>query len=126
MPLWSRGPGSEQFAEIIRKLSADHTVVLIDSPPVLPVTDALVLSRVADATIVVASSGTSSKRRFTRSVDSLRQVGAPLVGSVLNSAPLDVAYGYVDYGYVAYGSGGSGSNGHWWQRGTRKREKFRF
>jgi len=118
--------GGEQFAEIIRKLSADHTVVLIDSPPVLPVTDALVLSRVTDATIVVASSGTSSKRRFTRSVDSLRQVGAPLVGSVLNSAPLDVAYGYVDYGYVAYGSGGSGSNGHWWQRGTRKREKFRF
>ncbi len=114
--------GGERFAEIIRKLSTDHTVVLIDSPPVLPVTDALVLSRVADATIVVASSGVSSKRRFARSVDSLRQVGAPLVGSVLNSAPLDVAYGYVDYGYVAYGNG-TGSESR--RRGRRKREKQR-
>ena len=96
--------------------------MLIDSPPVLPVTDALVLSRVADATIVVASSGVSSKRRFARSVDSLRQVGAPLVGSVLNSAPLDVAYGYVDYGYVAYGNG-TGSESR--RRGRRKREKQR-
>jgi len=114
--------GGERFAEIVRKLSTDHTVVLIDSPPVLPVTDALVLSRVADATIVVASSGVSSKRRFARSVDSLRQVGAPLVGSVLNSAPLDVAYGYVDYGYVAYGNG-SGAETR--RRGKRKREKQR-
>lgn len=114
--------GGERFAEIIRKLSTDHTVVLIDSPPVLPVTDALVLSRVADATIVVASSGVSSKRRFARSVESLRQVGAPLVGSVLNSAPLDVAYGYVDYGYVAYGNG-TGSESR--RRGRRKREKQR-
>lgn len=116
--------GGERFSEIIRKLSTDHTVVLIDSPPVLPVTDALVLSRVADATIVVASSGTSSKRRFARSVDSLRQVGAPLVGSVLNSAPLDVAYGYVDYGYVAYGSGTGSEPTHWWQR-SKKRERQR-
>lgn len=116
--------GGERFAEIVRKLSTDHTVVLIDSPPVLPVTDALVLSRVADATIVVASSGVSSKRRFARSVDSLRQVGAPLVGSVLNAAPLDVAYGYVDYGYVAYGNG-SGSEGRRWGRRPRKREKQR-
>lgn len=114
--------GGERFAEIIRKLSTDHTVVLIDSPPVLPVTDALVLSRVADATIVVACSGVSSKRRFARSVESLRQVGAPLVGSVLNSAPLDVAYGYVDYGYVAYGNG-TGSETR--RRGRRKREKQR-
>ena len=116
--------GSERFAEIVRKLSTDHTVVLIDSPPVLPVTDALVLSRVADATIVVATSGVSSKRRFARSVESLRQVGAPLVGSVLNAAPLDVAYGYVDYGYVAYGNG-HGSEGHRWRRRPRKREKQR-
>ncbi|MCB1004017.1 MAG: polysaccharide biosynthesis tyrosine autokinase [Acidimicrobiales bacterium] len=115
--------GGERFAEIIRKLSTDHTVVLIDSPPVLPVTDALVLSRVADATIVVAASGVSSKRRFARSVDSLRQVGAPLVGSVLNAAPLDVAYGYVDYGYVAYGSGSGSDSGRWWQGGRRRQRE---
>ena len=87
--------------------------------PVLPVTDALVLSRVADATIVVAASSISSKRRVARAVDSLRQVGAPLVGSVLNFAPLDVAYGYVDYGYVAYGAGSGSEHRRWWNRRRR-------
>jgi non-specific protein-tyrosine kinase len=105
--------GSEGFAEIIKSLTGSYSVVLIDSPPVLPVTDALVLSRVVDATIFLTSSGFSSKRRVHRSVDSLRQVGAPLVGTVLSAAPHEVAYGYVDYGYVdnghiAYGPSSSG------------------
>ncbi len=103
--------GSEGFAEIIRRLAADHSVVLLDSPPVLPVTDAVVLSRVADATIVVTSSGLSSKRRVQRAVSSLRQVGAPLVGTVLGSAPHEIAYGYVDYGYVPYGQSNGAKNG---------------
>lgn len=103
--------GSEGFAEIIRKLAADYSVVLLDSPPVLPVTDAVVLSRVADATIVVTCSGISSKRRVQRAISSLRQVSAPLVGTVLGSAPHEIAYGYVDYGYVAYGHSSSTKNG---------------
>lgn len=100
--------GSEGFAEVLRKLTVDYSVVLLDSPPVLPVSDAIVLSRVVDATIMLTNSGTSSKRRVKRAVDSLRQVAAPIVGTVLNSAPHEVAYGYVDYGYVAYGSSSGG------------------
>ena len=117
--------GGEHFAEILRKLSTDYALVLIDSPPVLPVTDALVLSRVADATIVITASSISSKRRVSRAVDSLRQVGAPLVGSVLNCAPLDVAYGYVDYGYVAYGSSGGPERHRWRGLPFRRRQKSR-
>ncbi len=92
--------GSEAFREILTTLADRYDVVVIDSPPVLPVTDALVLSRAVDATIFLTASGLSSKRRVHRSVDSLRQVGAPLVGTVLSAAPHEVAYGYVDYGYV--------------------------
>ena len=117
--------GGERFAEIIRDLSGEYSVVLIDSPPVLPVTDALVLSRVTDATIVVAAADLSSKRRVARSVESLRQVGAPLVGSVLNSAPLEVAYGYVDYGYVAYGAGSDVNGRRWRKPSARRRERQR-
>lgn len=124
--------GSEGFGEIIRTLGTRYSVVLIDSPPVLPVTDALVLSRVVDATIFLTSSGMSSKRRVHRSIDSLRQVGAPLVGTVLSAAPHEVAYGYVDYGYVdsghvAYGpSNGSRSStagGRSWKRQQTKAAK---
>lgn len=119
--------GSEAFGTIIKRLADSYSVVLIDSPPVLPVTDALVLSRVVDATIFLTSSGLSSKRRVHRSVDSLRQVGAPLVGTVLSAAPHEVAYGYVDYGYVdnghvAYGPSTNGrdtaANGR-----SRRRQK---
>lgn len=117
--------GSERFSELMRDLCTKHSVVLIDSPPVLPVTDALVLSRVTDATIVVAASNISSKRRVARSFESLRQVGAPLVGSVLNAAPLDIAYGYVDYGYVAYGNGSGAEPRGRWSRRPRKRESQR-
>lgn len=95
--------GSDAFAEVLERLATEYSIVLLDSPPVLPVTDALVLSRSADATLMLAASGVSSTRRVKRSVDSLRQVAAPLVGTVLSAAPHEVAYGYVDYGYVAYG-----------------------
>lgn len=124
--------GSDGFGELIRTLAKEYAVVLIDSPPVLPVTDALVLSRVVDATIFLTSSGMSSKRRVHRSIDSLRQVGAPLVGTVLSAAPHEVAYGYVDYGYVdsghvAYGpsNGGRSTNGggRSWKRQHTKAAK---
>lgn len=95
--------GGDTFTAILKHLADAYSIVLLDSPPILPVTDALVLSRSADATLMLAASGMSSSRRVKRSVDSLRQVGAPLVGTVLSAAPHEVAYGYVDYGYVAYG-----------------------
>lgn len=94
---------SARFAELIKLLTADQHLVLIDSPPVLPVTDSLVISRVADATLLIASSGISSKRRVKRATAALRQVDAPVVGTLLNRAPATLAYSYVDYGYVYYG-----------------------
>ncbi len=117
--------GGEHFAEILRKLATDYTLVLLDSPPVLPVTDALVLSRVADATVVITASTISSRRRVSRAVASLRQVGAPIIGSVLNFAPLDVAYGYIDYGYIAYGAGSGSDNPRWWSRASRTNARLR-
>ena len=117
--------GSEGFAELVGKLAVDNTVVLLDSPPVLPVTDALVLSRVADATVMLAASGISSGRRVKRSIQSLRQVGAPLVGTVLSSAPHEVAYGYVDYGYVAYGPSSGQKYALRSTRDTRGRKRSR-
>jgi non-specific protein-tyrosine kinase len=111
---------TDRFAETVEALLADHSLLLVDSPPVLPVTDATIISRVIDATLVVASSGASSKRRVRRAVQTLRQVQAPLVGTVLNRAPMDVAYGYVDYGYAYYGNGRTEArNGRRSRRRTR-------
>jgi succinoglycan biosynthesis transport protein ExoP len=85
--------------EIIRGLLADHDYVLIDSPPTLPVTDALVISRVADATLLVAKVGQTKRRQVHRAVELLAQVGAPVVGTVLNGVESQDTYAYRGYAY---------------------------
>jgi Mrp family chromosome partitioning ATPase len=75
--------------------------VLIDCPPVLPVTDAAVLSARVDATLLVATADVTTGRDFARAVELLRQVEAPLVGTVLNGVTEEGAYGY-SYKYRYY------------------------
>jgi capsular exopolysaccharide synthesis family protein len=88
--------------EVIRGLLADHDYVLIDSPPTLPVTDALVISRVADATLVVASIGQTKRRQAHRAIELLTQVGAPVVGTVLNGVEAGDTYTYGGYAYYGH------------------------
>lgn len=93
--------------EIIRGLLADHDYVLVDTPPVLPVTDALVISRVADATLLVAKIGDTKRRQAHRAVEVLAQVGAPVVGTVLNGIESGDAYEYGGYAYYGSARGGA-------------------
>lgn len=89
---------SRRAAQVISALAAQSDVVLIDCPPVLPVTDAAVLSSQVDGTLLVATSGMTTGKQLHRAVELLRQVEAPLVGLVMNGAPPEDAYGY-GYGY---------------------------
>lgn len=89
---------SRRTSEVLASLRADGTLVLLDTPPVLPVTDALVVSRCVDATLLVASSGTATGRQVQRALELLDQVDAPVVGTVLNKAPV----GSSSYGYGGY------------------------
>jgi succinoglycan biosynthesis transport protein ExoP len=88
--------------EIIDVLRENCDILLVDSPPVLPVTDALVISRHVDATLLVARTKRSTKRQVARAHELLDQVGAPLVGTVLNGVVHDTGDGY-GYGYMSYG-----------------------
>ncbi|QXC60274.1 polysaccharide biosynthesis tyrosine autokinase [Aquihabitans sp. G128] len=92
----------DRSASIIRSLTEEYSVVFLDCPPVLPVTDALVLSRVVDATIFLASANRTSRRTARRGVEMLRQVSSPLLGTVLNGVAAEDTYGslYEYYGYV--------------------------
>ncbi|HSH59758.1 MAG TPA: polysaccharide biosynthesis tyrosine autokinase [Acidimicrobiales bacterium] len=95
---------SRRTAEVLASLRADGALVLLDTPPVLPVTDALVVSKWVDATLLVASSGHTTRRQVHRTMELLAQVDAPLVGTVLNKAPTGSSgYGYgYGYGYAGY------------------------
>jgi succinoglycan biosynthesis transport protein ExoP len=91
---------SRRSAEVFTTLQAHADIVLVDCPPVLPVTDAAVLSGVVDATVLVTTAGVTRRRDLMRAIELLRQVDAPLVGVVLNGVTDEGAYGY-GYGYTS-------------------------
>ncbi|MDQ3898632.1 MAG: polysaccharide biosynthesis tyrosine autokinase [Actinomycetota bacterium] len=90
---------SKRTVEVLGSLQAEYDIVLIDAPPVLPVTDALVLSGRVDATLLVAVAGATTRNEAARAVELLRQVDAPLVGAVLNGVDTDASYGHAYHSY---------------------------
>jgi capsular exopolysaccharide synthesis family protein len=96
--------GGEHARTMLRELAERYDTVIIDSPPVLPVTDAQVLAHLVDATIVVVAYGETSRRGLTRTLELLHQVDAPVAGTVLNLMPPNKAYAGAPYRYEAYRS----------------------
>lgn len=90
--------GSLRMKTLIEELSQDHLVIL-DAPPLLPVTDAGLLSGVADGTLLVFAIGKTHKEQVAFCTKILEQVGGNLLGAVLNLAPKR------GIGSVAYGDG---------------------
>jgi capsular exopolysaccharide synthesis family protein len=90
--------GSDKVAEIFRLLATNFDVVLIDSPPLLPVADPLVLSGYADAVLMVVMVGLTTRAEVERASELLAQVNARPTGIVLNKATRRSAnasqYGY--------------------------------
>lgn len=89
---------SNRFAGIIKELSTRYQFVVIDSAPVLPVADSLALTRVVDGVLMVGQANRTSRRTLSEGLGRLAQVGAPVIGLVLNRAAersrQDYGYGY--------------------------------
>jgi len=99
---------SRHVVELLERIKQEGHLVLIDSPPILPVTDAMVLSKSVDATLMVAAAGRTTRNEVARAVELLEQVDAPLVGAVLNGVTEAQTYGY-SYQYYASSTNGNGS-----------------
>jgi capsular exopolysaccharide synthesis family protein len=103
---------SERFSEVLRGLSDRYDRVIIDSPPVGVVTDALVMSARADGLVMVLRSGLTPKKVALRGRRALLDVKAHIYGAVLNDVDLASRAGqyyyYYRYGYYPseYGSSG--------------------
>jgi polysaccharide biosynthesis transport protein len=102
----------ERARRLIDVLGQTYDMVVIDCPPVLPVTDSLVLARMVDLTLLVTSANKTSKRGLTRAVEMLRQVDAPLGGTVLNSLSADATFSTAPYRYETPTTNARG-NGRW-------------
>lgn len=108
--------GSDKMRQLINELSEEF-IVVVDVPPLLPVTDASLLSHSVDGVILVGSIGRSHREQMTEASNILKKVNANLLGMVLNRAPrkglgnsyygFGYASAYVGYAtYYGYGKGG--------------------
>ncbi len=83
---------------MLRELRKRFKFVVIDSPPVLPVTDAMILSTLVDGVVFVVESGATVRGAVTRARKILQNVGANVLGIVLNKVDVrhDGYYGITD------------------------------
>jgi len=93
--------GSHAMNEVLERLRAAFDVVIIDAPPVLPVSDAAILGAMSDGVILVARHGRVTREQVRHALESLDAVNARLIGTVLNAVPAKTresrygpAYGY--------------------------------
>ena len=104
--------GSERMQNILQRAKEEYDYVLIDTPPVLPVTDSLVLGRMVDGLILVIDSG-EIKVEMARDVkNQLVHSGANILGVVLNKVRSEHhGYGYGYYYYYGHEGARGGDNG---------------
>ena len=97
---------SEHMRALVIALRDKFDYVVIDSPPVIPYSDARILSTFADVVILVGRYGLTTRRAIARCAEILEEVGAPLIGVVLNDIDLESPdYHYYNYGYSRIMSG---------------------
>ena len=87
---------------ILRRCGELYDYVVIDSPPILSVTDGVILARQADAVVLVVRHGKSSKHVVRRARDILLRSGSGITGIVLNAVDLNSPEYYGYYGYSGY------------------------
>ena len=105
-PFPSEMLSSEAMIALIAKLRTIYRYIVIDTPPILSVTDAAILGRDSDAAVLVIRHGKSSKTILRRARDLMVRSGTPVAGLVLNAVDLNSPeyYGYYGYSGYSYGS----------------------
>lgn len=89
--------GSDKMRRLVKQFAGEFDYIVMDSPPVIAVTDAALLSRLADGTILVLDHGGVKRDEATVAVESLLKVQANLIGFVLNDIPVGRGYYYYEH-----------------------------
>jgi len=96
---------SHKLDDAIAELRTKFKFIVIDSPPIMAATDAVILSVKADGVLLVVRSGETPKEAFTRTRDLLLSVKAHLLGVVLNAVDSTAPDYYYSYRYYPYSQG---------------------
>ncbi len=107
---------SEAFTVLLKKLAEKYDRIILDSPPVAPVTDSQILSAVCDITLLVLRAEKSTRRHSQQARDGLLAVGGHILGVIVNDISAGLGhYGYSNYGYY--------SNNGYYRNGSAKENK---
>jgi len=92
--------GSTAMVSLLDTLTGTFDFVLVDAPPLLPVTDAAILSKLTSGALVVAAAGRTKRQELQSALRNLEHVGSRVLGLVLTMLPTKGpdAYGYGNYG----------------------------
>jgi len=118
--------GSDVMRKLLDEARGRYTHVVMDSPPLLSVTDSVVLARDTDAVVLLVRHGKSGKHAIRRARDLLLRAGAHISGIALNAVDLSSPEYYSYYGYYGYsGYGSSGVDSAAWdpKSGSNKGDK---
>ena len=113
---------SPAMAELLRECRETYSHVVIDSPPILSVTDGVLMSHMVDAVVLVVRHGKSSKHVVRRARDLLVRSAAPMAGIVLNAVDLASPEYYGYYGYSGYSYSSLDATG-WDAKGGKSRQR---
>lgn len=92
---------SNKLKNFLKRISDKFDMIIIDSPPVMAVTDAQILSTITDGVILVITSGQTEKTMAIKAKESLKKVNANIIGVVLNRLKEENGKSY-GYGYYYY------------------------
>ncbi len=103
--------GSDRMRDLLAKLRTEYDHVILDTPPVIPVTDPAVLSAMVDAVLLVVRSGKTTKNALRHARNLLLQINAPVMGTIVNGANMHSPDYYYQYYYGYRGKGYYHSDG---------------
>lgn len=111
---------SERLGQVMAELARDG-MVIIDSPPLIPVTDAAILAARFDGCLLVVQAGHTTTDQLSKAISIVSKVNGRILGAVLNQVPSGPgAYGYQYYGHYYYYSS---DNADGKQQRTKKRRR---
>lgn len=92
--------GSKKMKSLLKEFSEVFDIILLDTPPVLAVTDAQILSTLCDGVVLVTSFGQAEKNAVVRAKELIDKVGGRILGVVMNKVPnKSKSYYYYRYNY---------------------------
>ena len=89
--------GSNSMEDLIKELSLSFDYIVMDTPPVIPVTDPLLLAAKSDATIIVVRARKTKEKIIRQAYDELIKENSNIIGSILNDSETKTNNSYYDY-----------------------------